>query len=273
MKVLWVSAAATGPASRILGVEYKGSSGVWIQNIYEELKGLNDCELAYLCFSKAQRKNEIVFKKTGEGAAYCLKMPGVSLGRPAPDYLKNNVNLVLERVKPDIIHIWGTETCVQNVVAQCAPDIPKVVFLQGIIGIHSRYGGGYLDGKEYRVKYGLKQWIRKTMKSSSFKKQAVFEAEEIRRCGNVIIDNEFSAAYCNSVDRRIKTYNYKLLPGKAFFEKKWRYDPGNPHTIFSIYGPNADKGLHQLILALGAVKKLFPDVRLIVFNSFLSRIF
>ena len=160
MKVLWVSASAMGPASRILGMEYKGFSGVWIQNIYEELKGLENCELSFLCFSKALGRNEIVFKTTDEGVAYCLKMPQVSFGRPAPGYLKKNVSKVLQKIKPDVVHIWGTETCVQNVVAECAPDIPKVVFLQGIIGIHSRYSGGYLKSEEYRVKYNLRRWIR-----------------------------------------------------------------------------------------------------------------
>ena len=37
MKVLWVSNSPIGPSAEILGKEYQGSSGGWIQSEYEAL--------------------------------------------------------------------------------------------------------------------------------------------------------------------------------------------------------------------------------------------
>ena len=268
MKILWVTASPIGPASRILGVKYQGASGVWIQNIYEQIKQKSDFELSFLCFSKALKKNEIIHKTAKEGQAYCLNMPALPFGRPASDALKMNVQSVIGQINPDIIHIWGTETTVQNVVAQCAPKIPKVTFLQGLIGIHGRYRGGYLKNSGYSIPYNLKQRLIQKVRSYYFNRQADYEARQLKLCGNVIADSEFSASYCHSISDEIKVYNYKLLPGNIFFEKKWRYNPDIPHTVFTVFGHNADKGLHQVLRALKIVKRTFPDVRLTVPGPF-----
>ena len=151
MKIIWVSTSAIGPASRILEQKYMGSSGVWIQTIFEELMTCRQVQMYFMCFSKELRGNEILHKANNEGEAYCLPMPQISLGRSAPDELKKKIEKIIREIGPDIIQIWGTETCVQNVVAECVPEIPKVVFLQGLIGIHDRYHNS--DLKKIGVSY------------------------------------------------------------------------------------------------------------------------
>ena len=37
MRVLWVTASPLGPAARILNMQNAGTSGGWIQTIYEEI--------------------------------------------------------------------------------------------------------------------------------------------------------------------------------------------------------------------------------------------
>ena len=41
MRLLWISNSPIGPAAAILGEEYKGSSGGWIQSEYEALDKSN----------------------------------------------------------------------------------------------------------------------------------------------------------------------------------------------------------------------------------------
>ena len=269
MRILWVSASAIGPASRILEQKYGGSSGVWIQTIYEELKEKNDnAEMFFLCFSKNVKKNTVIHKKNAEGEAFCLNMPRVSLGRNAPEHLKKNIERIIDDIKPDIIHIWGTETCVQNVVADCAENIPKIVFIQGIIGVHDRYHNSDLKKQGLIYKKSFFEKARGFVYDYLFHKQVKFEAQEIKNCGNVIIDNKFTAAYCKSIDENIRFYNYHLNPSKVFEENIWSFDGCVKNSIFTIYGSSQDKGLHQLLRAVSIVKKSVPDVKVIIPGAF-----
>lgn len=268
MRVLWVSASAIGPASRILGKKYNGSSGVWIQNIYEELMECNDVEMSFLCFSKEIGKNEIFHNKTEEGNAFCLNMPRISLGRPAPKCLLKNVEKVITDVQPDIIHIWGTETCVQNVVAEVAKEVPKIVFLQGLIGIHDRYHNTDLKKIGLNLRKGITESVRGKLHDYLFHRQVIFEAEELKKSGNVLVDNLFSIAYCKSLNEDINVYEYQLNPGKVFGEKEWSISNCERHSIFTVYGSSQDKGLHQLLRAISIVKKAIPDIKLYIPGRF-----
>ena len=78
-------------------------------------------------------------------------MPEMSFGiKPSPKML-HQISDTIQEIKPDIIQIWGTETVAQNAVASCATNIKKVVFIQGLIGIHARYYGGRLDDLGLRM--------------------------------------------------------------------------------------------------------------------------
>ena len=44
----------------------------------------------------------------------------------------------------------------------------------------------------------------------NFKKQAFYEARQLKLCGNVILDNEFAASYCRTLSDKINIYNYEI---------------------------------------------------------------
>lgn len=268
MRVLWVSASAIGPASRILAEKYSGSSGSWIQTIYEEMISETKPDMFFLCFSKSLKPGAIEHRCSEEGEAFRTFMPTISLGRTAPKKVKKAVEIIINKIHPDIIHIWGTETCVQNIVAECGKGIPKVVFIQGIIGIHDRYHN--INVKRYGLSLSkpLLSVFRDKLHDSLFHKQIQFEKKEILLAGNVIIDNDFSRAYCESLSEKINYYYYPLNSRSIFSQRKWGYDSCIKNTIFTVYGAAQDKGLFQLIRAVHLVKREFPDVKLLIPGRF-----
>lgn len=269
VKALWVTASPVGPSARILGIT-AGTSGGWVQTIYEEIKG-QDIDLDFLCYSKDVKLGEIKKAASDIGEnVYCLNMPQVSFGVEPSEKLKKQVEGVIDEVNPDIIQIWGTETVVQNVVASCAPEIPKVVFLQGLIGMHSRYYGGKLEDIGLKMTRKPKEMITYIAKKRQFEKQADFERKELREAGNVILDNDFSIAYCRSVDLSIRPYKYRLNPNQVFEQYEWTIDKCKRHRIFTVFGGGPDKGLHQLIRAVSIVKQKYPDVEIVIPGIFHS---
>ena len=269
MKVLWVSNSPIGPAASILGKEYSGTSGGWIQSEYEALDK-NNVQMSFLCTSPTVKKNEIVHKKNEIGEVFCFKSPRPSMGIKNPQYLVRGIRKTIEEISPDIIQIWGTETCVSNIVSHCAPSIPKVIFMQGLIGIHEKYLGGYFN--KDRKKYGGRRtpisWLKDCVRTRSFVRHVEVEKNTIKNCKNIIVDSNFVRDYCNAVGTEVKCFMYPLFPNKLFYDYSWSLDKCKRHSIFTVFGSNSEKGLHQLIKALAIVKCKYPDVLLTVPGSY-----
>jgi L-malate glycosyltransferase len=266
MKILWVSNSPIGPASQILGNEYNGTSGGWIQSEYEYLN-IDNAKMYFLCSLPNVCKSEIIHKSNELGDVYCVKAPKLAYGLKAPRHLEVVISKIINEVQPDVIHIWGTETYISNIVSKCNTSIPKVIFIQGLLGVHKRYLGGYFSKKDNRKYYkgtSLKGNIKLAIREALFKRQAKIEKETIINCGNVIVDSDFARGYCSSLSPEIKCYNHSLLPNSIFSSHRWNYDEVNKHTIFTVYGGSAEKGLQQLLKAVSIVKRKYSDVKVLV---------
>ncbi|CYV08300.1 glycosyltransferase family 4 protein [Streptococcus suis] len=270
MKVLWVSNSPIGPAANILDETYSGTSGGWIQSEYEFLDK-KDLEMSFLCFAANISKGDVLEKSNAIGKLYALKAPRVQNGIIPSAELVKQVQDIISRVSPDIIHIWGTETCISNAVSKCSPNIPKVVFIQGLLGIHKRYLGGYFDRKNYAEYYKgipfeskLRAWLRAKL----FIRQAEIEKDTLNNCKNVIIDNDFSEAYCKFVSPAINCYYRVLEPNAVFENYKWSLDKANKHQIFTVFAGSAEKGVQQLLFAIGMLKRKYPDINVLIPGSY-----
>ena len=103
MRVLWVTASPLGPAARILNMQNAGTSGGWIQTIYEEISR-DEIELSFLCFSKKVKEGRVIHNTSDEGEnAYCLNMPEMSFGiKPSPKML-HQISDTIQEIKPDSV--------------------------------------------------------------------------------------------------------------------------------------------------------------------------
>lgn len=270
MKVLWVSNSPIGPAANILNETYNGTSGGWIQSEYEFLDK-KDLEMSFLCFAANISKGDVLEKSNAIGKLYALRAPKIQNGIIPSAQLVKQVQDIISRVSPDIIHIWGTETCISNAVSKCSPNIPKVVFIQGILGVHKRYLGGYFDRKNYADYYKgipLESKLRAWLRAKLFIRQAEIEKDTLNNCKNVIIDNDFSEAYCKFVSQEINCY-YRVLEPNAVFEKhRWSFDKANKHQIFTVFAGSAEKGVQQLLFAVGMLKRKYPDIKVLIPGSY-----
>ena len=267
MKVLWVSNSPIGPSAEILGKEYQGSSGGWIQSEYEALdKTLY--QMFFLSTLPLVKRGEVLHKKDEKGEVFCVNAPRLSYGIKTPEILQKNIQEIIDRIKPDIIQIWGTETWLSNSVSKCITDAKKVIFIQGLIGVHKRYLGGYFGDLNEDNKYLRGEILlckcKGIFRKRNFLRQADIEKETILNCRNVIVDSDFAKAYCSSISTDIVCYNHVLLPNNLFYQKKWDLKKCEKHTIFTVYGSSAEKGTQNLLKAVAIVRRKFPDVKVII---------
>lgn len=262
MKILWVSNSPIGPAAQILQENYQGSSGGWIQSEYEKLdKGHH--EMYFLCTERGLGKGQLVHKTSEIGEVFCIGAPRVFNGVKNPPEVVAQVDSILEQITPDVIHIWGTETCLSNIVANSKCKAKKVVFIQGLIGVHARYLNGYFytkENKKFCRGAGIVSKLRSKLRKTLFERQVAIERDTIIKCKNVIVDSDFSVAYCRSLGADITCFKHVLTPNQIFYEHTWDLTAAEPHSIFTVYGSTAEKGLQQLLKAVAIVKRHYPDL-------------
>ena len=267
MKLLWVSNSPIGPAADVLGQEYKGSSGGWIQSEYEQLdkKGI---EFYFLCALPTVKENEILKRNNEIGTVYCIHTPKIAYGIRPGTKKQGLVQRILDEIQPDIIQIWGTETWLSNAVANARSEAKKIIFLQGLIGVHQRYLGGYIKNniwnKHFAIRGNLVGKAKATVRSVLFRKQAEIERETLCLCNNVIIDNEFTQSYCEALSDGIRHFHHVLYPNKVFYEHSWTYGQCEKNTVFTVYGSNSEKGTHNLLRAVSIVKQSIPDIKVYI---------
>ena len=267
MRLLWVMNSPIGPAASILGQAYGGASGGWIQSEYEALLK-QDVDFFVLSTLPSVKTGKILRKKNDMGELYCVHAPRVSSGITVPLILRENVQQVIQQINPDVIHIWGTETWLSHEVSKCQTAAPKIIYIQGMIGVHRRYLGGYFghlpEDRRYSKRRALMVRIKSIIRNHGFLRQAEIERETIANCGNVIVDSDFARAYCASVRPDIQCFQHTLMPNQLFIHRTWQLEQCNRHSIFTVYGSSAEKGTQNLLKAVAIVKDSIPDITVLI---------
>ena len=263
-KVLWVQFAPFGIAGEILGMKGNGVSGGWISTEYSDLDK-KEFSVSFLCCSSAI--NTTIHKRTAIGEAWCIPAPRITYGKDYSQKYRNVVKTIINEANPDLIHIWGTETFLPAIVAELTPNIPKVLYIQGLLGMHERYLGGYINVNDLKYYHhtSIPQRCLSKIREFYFRKQVELEKRIIIETHNVITDNQFTRAYCNSVSDNCRFFSHALMPSAAFRNSdKWDLEQVERHSIFTIYSLYPEKGLHQLLKAVLIVKKSIPDLKVYV---------
>ena len=273
-KILWVSNSPIGPSSKILDQEYKGSSGGWIQSEYDKLNE-NDNKMYYLSTLPNVQAGTVIHKSNDKGEIFCVHQPKISYGIKVTGKIQNAIQKIIDEINPDIIHIWGTETWLSNAVSKCETKASKIIFVQGLIGVHQRYLGGYFgkskDEKEFISNASIVSKIKGIVRKYYFSKQASIEKETILNCKNVIVDSDFSKAYCKSISNSVNCIQYTLLPNEVFYKHRWNKNSYENHTIFTVYGSSAEKGVQNLLKAIKILKDKYEynDIKLFIPGNYI----
>lgn len=168
-------------------------------------------------------------------------------------------------IKPDIVHIQGTECnhSVQFVMAY--PNAKTVVSIQGLVSVISRYYYGGIPEKvlqKYQSLYRRIKGISMTRCYQSMCKAAESEKYIIQHVKYVIGRTEWDKNHVFLINPNIEYYIGNETMRPMFYTNRWTYEKCDPHTIFVTQGLVPYKGFHQVLKSMAIVKKTFPDVKL-----------
>ncbi len=303
-KVLWICNIMLPAIARELGMPYSNREG-WLSGIYEKtLQGEVPFEIT-VCFPMNKEEFEEIpvtcilscdasqtEEKAGTGRSGksgnndgFLKIKGSrtpcyafeeDLSKPE-NYdpgLEARIQGILKDVKPDMIHIFGTEFphCLAAVRAFHNPQ-KTLIGIQGLCGeIAKTYRAGLPENvfKQASFRDVVRQDSMR-QQQKKFYQRAENERQALLLTDHITGRTEFDRAETAKINPQANYYFMNETMRQEFYEGEWKIEQTEHHSIFLGQGDYPLKGMHFLLEAMGRLKESYPDLKLYVAgNSIIS---
>jgi glycosyltransferase involved in cell wall biosynthesis len=268
LKILWLTNLPIAPITKELGIETRISEG-WLLGLSKELVKHENISLIICC---ANNLNDNLIEGTTSGFQYILYPQ--ELDNTLYDRRLNDIFVqILDKYKPDIVHIMGSEYPHTYSMISACEQIGfldrTVVSIQGLISVCA---GHYCLGLPAKVQYG--HTLRDLLKRNNVEKnrkrfeyRGKYEKLALEKCKNVIGRTDWDRACTTQFNPNVNYYfnNETLRP--AFYEKIWSLENCERYSIFINQATYPIKGFHFILMAMPQIIKKFPDAKLYVAGS------
>lgn len=197
-------------------------------------------------------------------------------------YFNNNIEIYHEElkivlakivldVKPDVIHIMGTEyphsLSMYSACEQCGVSDKVIVSIQGIISECAKvYDYGippkYINKKTIRDIQFKRRSILEEKKA--FEYQGRFEKELFSKGATFLGRTNWDKECLKSISSEAKYIHSDEILREAFYEHTWSIDSCERHSIFISQATYPIKGFHLFVQSVPKLIEKYPDVKIYV---------
>jgi glycosyltransferase involved in cell wall biosynthesis len=169
---------------------------------------------------------------------------------------------IIDSVKPDLIHIHGTENSFRCIIGKTS--IPIVVSIQGIItSCLNKYTSGIESNYLSKHNYSLSGGLTKNFFSQSFNderrlsaQRSLHELRDLRNCGHVIGRTDWDRRITSVIAPGRQYYHNDEILRDIFYSEKWTAPPDSDKLIIhSIAGDSPSKGFETICESLNELNK------------------
>lgn len=171
--------------------------------------------------------------------------------------IANKIREVISDFKPDIIHIFGTESEMCCIVGET--DIPCVIHIQGILNpITTTYFPPGMHERTFMSPNYIREfWLRNGI-VFNYKRMKLSAGRELRfieKCKHFLGRTEWDRRITLLYNKDADYYHIdEILRAEFYSADKWSYKPGN-QNLTSTISPNAYKGLDLILITAKLLKK------------------
>lgn len=258
MKVLWITNILFPEAETMLsGSGDLKASGGWMLGA---AKALSENEGISLTVATVSRKVQRLTKLEGQRMDFYVLPLGKGNLRVNADYVPY-WKRVRDEVRPDIVHIHGTEFSHGYAYMQACGCEGVVISMQGLTSaIATYYYYGMTKSDIFRnitFRDILKGSILHDQKK--FKRRGVYEIEMIKHAHHIIGRTSWDRSRVWAINPQVQYHfcNETLRP--EFYSGEWSYQACQKHSIFLSQAGYPIKGLHQVLKAMPLILRHYPD--------------
>ncbi len=181
---------------------------------------------------------------------------------------KDRIRGTIERLHPDIIHIWGTEFEHFLITMEIVRDMNlldrTVVSIQGVVSEISKYSLFMLPNKVIKRKTLYEWYIHNTIADTKvyYSSHGELEKKGLQIARHCIGRTDWDKAILRQYNRNIIYHKCNEILRESFYANRWAKDFCEKHSIVFSQSAYMIKGFHVMIDALEIVKDFYPDVRL-----------
>lgn len=259
-KILWCS-NATFTNSPIK------STGSWLQPLAEGVINDGNFSITNISMGKVNfaQKNQI----NGITQWTIPNRPKYDYGQTASKKTQEDVLRIIEAEQPDLIHVWGTESCWASIFYLNPMKIKKLLEIQGLL---YRYADFYYGGMSFidLIKcLHLKELIIPSRslfwKKRTFQKRGDIEKKYISHFKHISYQSEWVRNSLHFLTSNAILHHSKLLLRDEFYNSKcWEYKKAssNPIVFSTTSAAISYKGYHRLIKTIAIIKRKYPEIQL-----------
>lgn len=240
-------------------------TGGWITGMLSSLCQKSGIEMA-CCFPVP--KNEPFFQTSYQGVG-CYGIPMSAAFSLAPDMdVKDAFFALISQYRPDVIHIWGTESASALPLVFAAREAglsaKTVVHIQGVCAaIAECYEAGLPEQVVNR--WTLRDLIRRdniAAQKRAYLVRSENEARILSLVGNAIGRTDFDREACLKINPALRYFSCNESLRPSFYEHCWKRENARPHSVFFSQGNYPLKGFHVMLNALPKLIARYPDLTL-----------
>lgn len=261
MKILWLGGIVLPRIAEKEGLPVTYVNG-WLIQLSESI-GLDErTQLVYTFDATKKMCGETDFYK------YYGIQGKATYNDMGENYIEQAID-ILQREKPDVIHIWGSERSHTLAMVEAAERVGMinhvVISIQGLVSIYYYHYTAFLP---YQVVNGitLRDVFKGNIKKGKtrFYKQGIYEREALKKVKHVIGRTDWDRACAWSINPDLNYHFNNETLRNNFYSGQWEYELCEKHTIFCSQGHYPIKGIHLMLEAFSRVVQEFPDAHLYI---------
>jgi len=254
MRILWFANTPCGAAEKL--VPDQPRFGGWLKSLEEQLVQHNDIEL-FICFYWAEELEPFKYKKT---TYYPMSKIRVDSGTDhsndralhcVHDDKKEVKKLlrVIDAVKPDLIHVHGTED--NFGLIQAYTETPVVISVQGILSsICEKYFSGVPSFVAYQCEGLHPEFPFQSVNFlyNDMKKRAVRERKILSQARYIIGRTDWDRRVTRLLAPHSRYFVGNEILRSSFYEKQWnKGELGDPPQIVTVVNRELYKGMETIV--------------------------
>lgn len=211
-------------------------------------------------------------KRDGEGLTERFKWYTVRETRNEEIYYsleqESKFSAFLEREKPDMIHIWGSEYPHTLAMVKAAERIGvldnTVISIQGLVSMIALYYTAELPPNVIKNKtlYELLRGAGIEDMIKAFYTRGRYEIEAFSLAKNCIGRTDWDYNCLKAINHHIHYYKCNETLRECFYSGEWKYDQCDKYSIFVSQATYPIKGLHSLLQAFPMVLEKYPNAQI-----------